>query len=160
MLLGLAQQPDLSFEQKVEAAQALYENSPEDSQEEAQATEILLTLARDRDLSSEQRLQAIKILFTAYKVNYKEQIQALDILLTILQSENAISYFANLPPNYFIDYLDIIPISQIPSLAKLIEQEIFSVTKRDDMLSSLTNMVSQFNKIAEEKNTTEADNRS
>src|SRR5205807_4912715 len=75
VLSHLAQHSDLTIEQQVQVAEALYRCSLSSSEEERQAFQMLSRLAQNDSLTTNQRRQAIRVLLAAGTANYSDKIR-------------------------------------------------------------------------------------
>ncbi len=84
--MQLAQRPDLSVEQAIQAALVLYRASPEaPGGGQKLATQLLLQLAQRPDLSVEQAIQAALAFYRASPEASEEQKLATQLLLQLAQ---------------------------------------------------------------------------
>ena len=107
MFVELAQQPDLSFEQKLQAIQALYDNSFDTPEEQRQAAQMFVELAQQPDLSFEQAVQTAYALYVSSPPESGEQwLAALQLLKLVRRLDisfeqavqTAYALYVNSPP--------------------------------------------------------------
>lgn len=92
MLLRLSQQTDLSVEQAIYVAQALYQSSPEESEEQKQAIHTLLHLAEHLDLSFEQAINIAQALYHNSHPKSTDRRQIARMLWQLGQKQNISDY--------------------------------------------------------------------
>ncbi len=145
ILQQLMQRHALSFEQELQIAEFLYQNSSVASEEEQQTIKRLWQLAQKQNISADQRLQIAKVPLTVKKANYQERVQAVRMILSLIEGETARQYLekywqsvdAKLKPE---------PLN-ILYIAELTYQELLPAEARDEMYQILRNMVPQFDQI-------------
>src|SRR6266516_4460154 len=142
LLLKLAQQPNLSFKQALQAARTLYENAPIYSEEELVALRLLWRLVQRQSISIERRLQVATIPLSIFKreKSYLAMAEAVQMILSLIPVELAKKYLSQKwPPLLFFQYQIIADHSykvtalDIPYIIELANQETLPVSIRDEM---------------------------
>jgi hypothetical protein len=143
-LAELAQQPDLTPEQRIQVALALYKCSPSKSEEENQAFQILWRQIQRQDISSQERLQIAIVPFTLNKPNYSHQVEVLRLLLSFDQKESVKDLMKEKWEEMFYISTQRARVADIPAIIELATQEILPAAARNNLYRILLNTVPQF----------------
>src|SRR5581483_10267600 len=87
VLKNLIHHVDVPIEQVVEAAEALYGVSPENSEEKQQAIRVWIDMTLHEDIAVEQAIEAVETFYTCSAKSSEERQQALLMLWQLTQDE-------------------------------------------------------------------------
>ena len=145
VLVQLLQKAEHAQLQQIQIAQYLYEASLPRSANRELAIQVLWKQAQDNMLAPEVRLKAARTPLMVGDANYGDRAQAIRVILTLKQGEEARAYIEQ----YWQPVLtnNRVEASDVPALIELVQQDVLSLTARDEIYRILKQMVPQFGNV-------------